>query len=126
MTPARFRKLVLAKEGVSEVAHFDRAAFRTKRKIFATLGTDGRVNLVVEPIDRRDALLESLPEVFHDLGGWTRLGYVAVDLAKVDAGLFAELLEDAYRAALPVAKPRAARAKAPIARARRRPEKRSR
>ena len=110
MTPARFRKLALALEGVTEVAHFDRRAFRTKRKIFATLGADGRVNLVVEPVDRRDALLESFPEAFHDLGGWTRLGYVAVDLAEVDDGLFAELLADAHRAALP--KPKAARTRA--------------
>ncbi len=60
MTPARFRKLALAFEGVTEVPHFDRRAFRTARKIFATLGADGRVNLVVEPVDRREALLESI------------------------------------------------------------------
>ncbi len=115
MTPARFRKLALALEGVTEVPHVDRQAFRTKRKIFATLGADGRVNLVVEPVDRRDSLLESFPEAFHDLGGWTRLGYVAVDLAEVDDGLFVELLEEAHRGALP--KPK-------VARARRRPARR--
>ncbi|MBL8613604.1 MAG: MmcQ/YjbR family DNA-binding protein [Myxococcales bacterium] len=112
MTPARFRKLALAFEGVTEVPHFDRRAFRTARKIFATLGADGRVNLVVEPVDRREALLESFPDAFHHLGGWTRLGYVGVDLAEVEDGLFVELLGEAYRAALPKPKARAKRREA--------------
>ena len=38
MTPGAFRKLVLALDGVEERPHMDRTAFRTKRKIFATLG----------------------------------------------------------------------------------------
>lgn len=104
MTPAQFRKHALALEGATEVPHVERQAFRTKRKIFATLGADRRVNLQIEPADRRDALLESFPGVFHDLGGWTRLGYLGIDLAKVETGLLLELLKDAYEAALPVAK----------------------
>lgn len=106
MTPAKFKKLVLSLEGVEERPHMDRTAFRTKRKIFATLGADRRVNLVVEPADRRDALLESFPQTFFSLGGWTRLGYVAVDLARVDDALLRELLTDAWRDAQPVTKPR--------------------
>ena len=82
----------------------DRAAFRTKRKIFATLGADRRVNMMIQPEDRRTALLEAFPETFFSLGGWSRLGYLAVDLGRVDAGLLRELLEDAWRDALPVAK----------------------
>ena len=104
MTPAQFRKLALSFEGVVEVPHMERTAFRTKRKIFATLGADRRVNLVVEPPERRDALLESFPGTFFSLGGWTRLGYIAVDLAQVDGELFRELVSDAYHAALPVSK----------------------
>jgi hypothetical protein len=106
MTPARFRKLALSLEGVSERPHMDRTAFRTKRKIFATLGGDRRVNLIVNPSERRDALLESFPDTFFSLGGWSRLGYIAVDLANVDEGLMRELLTDAWRDALPVTKAR--------------------
>lgn len=101
MTPAQFRKHALALEGATEVPHMERQAFRTKRKIFATLGADRRVNMQIEPADRRDALLASFPGVFHDLGGWTRLGYLGIDLAKVETGLLLELLRDAYGAALP-------------------------
>ena len=106
MTPARFRKLVLALDGVSEVPHMDRVAFRTKRKIFATLGDDKRVNLIVQPEERRVAVIESFPETFFSLGGWSRLGFVAVDLASVDEELLHELLTDAHQSALPVAKVR--------------------
>jgi hypothetical protein len=100
MTPARFRKLALALDGVVERPHMDRAAFRTSRKIFATLGADRRVNMIVDPADRREALIESFPDTFFSLGGWTRLGYIAIDLAKVDETLLRELLTDAWRGAL--------------------------
>jgi len=84
----------------------ERAAFRTKRKIIATLGKDKRVNLMVQPAERRDGLIESFPDTFFSLGGWSRLGYVAVDLASVDEALLRELVNDAWRDALPVAKAR--------------------
>ena len=45
--------------------------------------------------------MESYPRAFHSLGGWTRLGYVAVDLAEVDEELLRQLITDAYQAALP-------------------------
>jgi hypothetical protein len=82
-----------------------RTAFRTKRKIFATLGDDRRVNLMVQPEERREGLIASFPETFFSLGGWSRLGYIAVDLASVDEELLRELVVDAWHDALPVAKP---------------------
>ena len=49
VTKARIRKLALALEGASEVVHVDRPAFRTKRKIFATLPPDAQaVNLMFD------------------------------------------------------------------------------
>ena len=101
MTPAKLRKYLISLPGVEEVPHFDRQAFRTTRKIFATLGADRRVNLKIEPAEARDGLMESYPRAFHSLGGWTRLGYVAVDLAEVDEELLRQLITDAYQAALP-------------------------
>lgn len=117
MTPARFRKLALALEGVTEVPHVDRAAFRTKRKIFATLKGRG-LNLLVEPEEHREALLATFPEVVSSLGGWSRLGWLAIDLTAVSDELLTELLADAHRAALPSrpARPKASAAKAAPAR----------
>jgi hypothetical protein len=101
MTVAKLRRFLISLPGVAEVPHFDRRAFRTKRKIFATVGADQRVNLKIEPEEARAGLLESFPRAFHSLGGWTRLGYLAVDLAVVDEELLRQLITDAYRAALP-------------------------
>jgi hypothetical protein len=109
MTRTRFRTLVLSLDGVTESPHMDRTAFRTKRKIFATLGDDRRVNLIVQPEERRDALIASFPETFASLGGWSRLGYISVDLASADDAILRELVEDAWRGALPV--PRSPRRK---------------
>jgi hypothetical protein len=101
MTRTQFRKLALALEGVEEAPHMDRTAFRTKRKIFATMGADDRVNLMIHPAEKRDGLIDSFPDAFFSLGGWTRLGYVAVDLRKVDPGLLRELVGEAWHDALP-------------------------
>src|SRR5262249_39197310 len=84
MNSARFRKLALALEGVEARPHMGRTAFRTKRKIFATIGEDDSINLMIHPEEKRESLLESFPEAFSSLGGWTRLGYVAVNLRAVD------------------------------------------
>jgi hypothetical protein len=104
ITRADFRAMVLGLEGVGERPHMDRTAFRTKRRIFATMGAGSRVHLMVHPPERRDALLLSFPNAFFSLGGWSRLGYIAVDLEKVDAGLLHELVTDAWREALPPVK----------------------
>lgn len=105
MTAAKLRKFLLSLPGVEEVPHFDRRAFRTERKMFATLGSDQRVNLKIEPEEARTGLMETFPRAFHSLGGWTRLGYVAVDLAFVEEELLRQLVTDAYSAALPQKRP---------------------
>ena len=60
---------------------------------------------MVQPEERRDALVQSFPDTFFLLGGWSRLGYLAVDLARVDDDLLHELVSDAWRDALPIVKP---------------------
>lgn len=111
MTSARLRKLMLSFPGVAEVPHVDRRAFRTTRKIFATMGADESVNLIIQSEDARNGLMESFPKAFLSLGGWTRLGYVKVALAHVDDDLLRQVVTDAYEAALPKAKTAKARRK---------------
>src|SRR3954470_9183936 len=41
VTPKRARELALSLENASEAPHFDRLAFRTPRRTFATLARDG-------------------------------------------------------------------------------------
>jgi hypothetical protein len=95
---------MLSLDGVEERPHFDRQAFRTKRKTFATLDAK-TVNILIEPADKRDGLMESFPGTFLSLGNWTKaFGHVGVVLKTVDEELLRELVQESYREALPVKK----------------------
>jgi hypothetical protein len=99
VTDAQARKLALSFPGAEERPHFDRAAFKVSGKrgrIFCTLG-DGTMNLKVQPRERVYACLKDEPDIFIDLGGWTRMGFVGIRLAKVKAPQLKALIEDAWR-----------------------------
>jgi hypothetical protein len=117
VTAARFRKLALSLEGALEVPHMERAAFRTKRRIFATLPPDGAsANLLLDR-DLQDAICQALPRAFAPVpGGWGPMGYTRVDLRAVSEAELARVLTEAHaRASEPKAKP-ARKAKRPRAR----------
>lgn len=94
---ARARKLLLRFEGVSEVPHFDRAAFRTPRRIFATLAADGRdVNFMFDPLEQA-TLCEIAPAALAPVpGGWGRMGWTRCDLKKVEEPIFLAASESAH------------------------------
>ena len=54
MTADSFRRLALTMPEALEVGHMGHPDFRVGGKIFATLGHDKRVNLMIEPEERRD------------------------------------------------------------------------
>lgn len=61
-TPADVRKIALSLPGVSEIDHFARPAWRTKKRIFAVMRPDGLyINLADE---RKEFLFEADPKVF--------------------------------------------------------------
>jgi hypothetical protein len=106
VTPARAREMALALPLASEASHFDRTAFRTPRKIFATLGTKDDLNLMFDP-DLRDFYCEQAPEAFAPVpGGWGRMGATRCDLRKVDEATLASALLAARQLAEPKAKRR--------------------
>ena len=115
ITAARFRKLALSFEGATEVPHFDRAAFRTKRRMFATLAADGAsANLLLDR-DLQAAVCEALPNAFAPVpGGWGRMGYTTVNLHTVGEADLVRALEEAHaRASEPKTKPRRKTARKP-------------
>lgn len=117
VTVARFRTLALSLEGALEVPHMERAAFRTKRRIFATLPPDGAsANLLLDR-DLQEAICQALPRSFAPVpGGWGRMGYTTVDLGRVSEGDLVRALTEAHaRATESKAKPRP-KAKRPRAR----------
>ena len=98
-TEAAARKLALSFPESEERPHFDRAAFKAAGKrgrIFCTLG-DGTLNLKVSPRERLHDFLKQQPEVFIDLGGWTRMGFIGIRLSKIKAQLLNELMTEAWR-----------------------------
>lgn len=107
VTAARARKLALALKDASERPHFDRAAFRTPRKTFATLAGDGSdINLMFDP-DTRDFYCQAAPEAFAPVpGGWGRMGATRCDLKVVDEATLLGALTAAHALAAPKPKGR--------------------
>lgn len=110
VTKARVRKLALALEGASEVAHVDRPAFRTKRKIFATLPpNEAAVNLMFDSATQ-EFFCEQAPQALAPYaGGWGRMGVTRCDLSTVDEATLLSALKAAHALAAP--EPKAKRTK---------------
>ena len=105
--PLRARELALALPGTSEAPHFDRTAFRTPRRMFATLAPTGEdLNLLFDP-ELRDFYCEQAPHAFFPVpGGWGRRGATCCELASVDEPTLVSALRAAHRLAQPQPKRR--------------------
>jgi len=105
VTPAQARKLALSFEGAEERPHFDRFAFRTTRKTFATLAGDGSdINLMFDAA-LQELYCEQEPKSFapHP-SGWSKMGATRCDLKKVDQVTLQSALKAAYELAKPLPK----------------------
>lgn len=112
VSPARARKLALSLPDVAEVAHFDRAAFRTPRKIFATLAKDGAdLNLMFD-LATQEFFCEQAPQALapHP-SGWGKQGATRVDLKRVDGDTLLSALKAAHALAAPQPKKKRAKSK---------------
>jgi hypothetical protein len=102
VTTARARKLALSLPDTAEVAHFDRAAFRTPRKIFATLANDGADLNVMFDLATQEFFCEQAPQALapHP-SGWGKQGATRVDLKRVDEATLLSALKAAHALAAP-------------------------
>jgi hypothetical protein len=100
--PEHARELALALPAVSEAPHWHRLAFRTPRKIFATLDATARdLNLMFNP-DLRDFYCEQAPHAFSPVpGGWGHRGTTHCDLEAVDKATLKSALMAAHQLARP-------------------------
>lgn len=107
VSAARARALALALREASETPHWHRIAFRTPRKIFATLDAAAQdINLMFDP-DLRDFYCEHVPRAFTPVaGGWGRMGATRCDLKAVDEPTLASALKAAHQLAAPKPKRR--------------------
>jgi hypothetical protein len=100
-TAADVRKFALALDGVSEIDHWGRPAFRTKKRIFAVLRPDGL--FLHLPEERKQFLFEAAPDVFVKFM-WGKTANVIVRIATISNKELAALIIEAWQHAAPVAK----------------------
>jgi hypothetical protein len=97
-TPAAIRKIALALDGVTELDHFGRPAFRTKKRIFAVIRPDGLfLNL---PPERKDFLFEADPKTFVKFM-WGKTANVIVQFKQVPKKELTGLIREAWEYAVP-------------------------
>jgi hypothetical protein len=95
------RTLALSFEGVSEIDHWGRPAFRTRKRIFAVIRPDGLwLHL---PEERKEFLFEADPKAFVKYM-WGKHPELLLQPDRVSKSERAALLREAYEAALPAKK----------------------
>lgn len=114
MTPAQFRRIALAFDGVVEASHMNHPDFRAANgKIFATLNEDLTRGMASLTPEQQADLIERAPEVFVPASGaWGRGGSTMIVLAKANEEIVGEALTLAWKR---VGAAPAARAKRPKA-----------
>lgn len=110
VTAKRARELALSLENASSYPHFDRIAFRTPRRTFATLALSGAdMNFMFDPAEQAH-FCALVPDALTPVsGGWGRMGWTRCELSRIDAATFkAALLAAHARASLPPGKKKVA------------------
>jgi hypothetical protein len=101
VTAAEIRKTALALDGVTEVDHFDRPSFRTKKRIFAVIRPDGLYLHL--PDERKEFLFEADPKTFVKFM-WGKRSNVIVDLKRIGKRELDALIREAWESVKPAAK----------------------
>src|SRR5690242_17365604 len=100
---ADIRKAALALDGVTEVDHFGRPSFRTKKRIFAVVRSDGLYLHL--PEERKEFLFEADPKTFVKFM-WGKRSNVIVNLSRVGKRELDTLIREAWDTVKPAPKSR--------------------
>jgi hypothetical protein len=95
------RRIALALEGTSEIDHFARPAFRTRKRIFAVIRPDGL--WLYLPPERKEFLFEADPKAFIRTL-WGKTPELLVQLKAVGVKDLKGLIREAWESAQPVPK----------------------
>jgi hypothetical protein len=101
-TAAEIRKTALALDGVTEVDHFGRSSFRTKKRIFAVIRPDGLYLHLAD--ERKEFLFEADPKTFVKFM-WGKRSNVIVDLKRIGKRELDALIREAWESVKPMAMP---------------------
>ena len=106
-TAADLHRIALALAGTTEAPHFDRIAFRAAR-IYATLASDRRTaNLKLAPEEQEFKCMLA-PDAFSPVpNAWGKQGWTTVTLAEIKVAELKDVLETAWRHAVPSARSKA-------------------
>ena len=97
ITIEEFRQCALSFPEAVELPHFERASFRVRKKIFATLAVDKRIGtLMLTPEDQSVFCSMSAGSVYPVPGKWGKHGATFVDLKKVKKALLEDAMTMAY------------------------------
>ncbi|HSC73788.1 MAG TPA: MmcQ/YjbR family DNA-binding protein [Gaiellaceae bacterium] len=99
MTPDEARQLALSLPEAIEKDHHGRPSYRVGGKIFATLRSDERMNVMLDEDGIRTALERSV--ACEPVWWGKKLAAVGVTLAETDRAFLAELLADAWEGKAP-------------------------
>jgi hypothetical protein len=94
------RKHALALEGVEEVDHWGRPAFRTKQRIFITLRPEEQRAMFHIPEEHQELLFELRGDAFEPLD-WGKTTRCFVNLSKVPVNEISALIREAWEYSLP-------------------------
>jgi hypothetical protein len=95
VSAARARELALALPEAVQQDHHGRPSFRVRKRVFATLWNERRMNVMLDA----DGVLTAVaarPGVCHEVWWGKRLAAAAVDLDRVEERDLEELLADAW------------------------------
>ncbi len=101
-TSADVKKIAAALDGVSEVDHWGRPSWRTKKRIFAVMRPDGLWLHLND--ERKEFLLEADPAVFVKYM-WGKTVNVIVQIDKISKKELDALIREAWENATPPQKP---------------------
>jgi hypothetical protein len=94
------RDLALALDGVEEVEHWGRPAYRTKRRIFITLRPTEEKAMLHITEEHQEILFDARPEAFEPLH-WGKVTRCLVDLRHVRREELSALIREAWQCAEP-------------------------
>ncbi|HTK79259.1 MAG TPA: MmcQ/YjbR family DNA-binding protein [Rhizomicrobium sp.] len=92
------RKIALSLEGVTEIDHWGRPAFRTKKRIFAVMRPDGLYLHL--PDERKEFLFNADPRTFVKYM-WGKTPNVIVQLERMSENELQALIQEAWEYAAP-------------------------
>ena len=98
VTNDTFRQIALSFPESVELPHFEKASFRFRKKIFATLSeTERLASLKLTPEDQTKFCATDENLIYPVPNKWGQQGWSIVNLKNVDRELLTELLEAAFK-----------------------------